>query len=91
MLILTYEYKAIPTAEQIQIIEQTLTVWGKVGNFALRDRKDWINSRKCQIDACSITSEYIIPADAPYQNYYEQANTLTKAWITLPHCNCHTL
>ncbi|MBD0362669.1 MAG: helix-turn-helix domain-containing protein, partial [Coleofasciculus sp. C3-bin4] len=84
MLSLTYEYKAIPTPEQIQMIEHTLTVCRKVWNFALRDRKDWIKSRKCQINACSISKEYIIPADAPYPNYYEQANALTKAKLKFP-------
>ena len=84
MLSLTYEYKAIPTPEQIQMIEHTLTVCRKVWNFALRERKDWINSRKCQINACSISGEYIIPADAPYPNYYEQANALSKAKLEFP-------
>lgn len=79
MLTLTYEYKTIPTDEQIQLIEHTLIVCRKVWNFALRERKDWLNSRKCPVNACSITSEYIIPADAPYPNYYEQANSLTLA------------
>ena len=84
MLSLTYEYKAIPTPEQIQMIEHTLTVCRKVWNFALRDRKDWIKSRKCQINACSISKEYIIPADAPYPNYYQQANALTLAKLKFP-------
>ncbi|MEW6496574.1 MAG: transposase [Cyanobacteriota bacterium] len=84
MLSLTYEYKAIPTPEQVQMMEHTLTVCRKVWNFALRERKDWLNSRKCQINACSISGEYIIPADAPYPNYYEQANALTKAKLEFP-------
>ena len=84
MLTLTYEFKAIPTSEQIQMIEHTLTVCRKVWNFALRERKDWINSRKCQINACSVSCEYIIPADAPYPNYYEQANSLTRAKAEFP-------
>lgn len=79
MLTLTYEYKAAPTDEQIQLIEHTLTVCRKVWNFALRERKDWLNSRRCQVNACSIISEYIIPADAAYPNYYEQAKSLTLA------------
>lgn len=45
VLTLTYEYKAAPTKKQIQMIEHTLTVCRKVGNFALRERKDWLNSR----------------------------------------------
>lgn len=84
VLSLTYEYKAIPTPEQVQLIEHTLTVCRKVWNFALRERKDWLNSRKCHTLACSITCEYIIPADAPYPNYYEQANALTKAKLDFP-------
>ncbi|MBD1924798.1 transposase [Trichocoleus sp. FACHB-90] len=84
MLSLTYEYKAIPTPGQVQIIEHTLNVCRQIWNFALRERKDWINSRKCQINACSITSEYIVPADAIYPNYYEQANALTKAKLEFP-------
>ncbi|HAG82745.1 MAG TPA: transposase [Cyanobacteria bacterium UBA12227] len=79
MVSLTYEYKAVPTPEQVQIIEHTLTVCRKVWNFALRERKDWINSRKCQINACSIISEYIIPADAPRPTYAQQCQTLTAA------------
>jgi putative transposase len=66
VLTLTYEYKARPTDEQIQLIEHTLDVCRKVWNFALRERKDWINSRKCPINACSIMSEYIISADKSY-------------------------
>ncbi|MEI2582283.1 RNA-guided endonuclease InsQ/TnpB family protein [Scytonema sp. PRP1] len=84
MLSLTYEYKAMPTNEQIQQIEHTLTVCRKVWNFALRERKDWLNSRKCPINACSIVSEYITPASAPYPNYYEQANSLTRAKAEFP-------
>lgn len=84
MLTLTYEYKAVPTDEQIQLIEHTLTVCRKVWNFALRERKDWLNSRKCPVNACSIHSEYIIPVDAPYPNYYEQANSLTRAKVAFP-------
>jgi len=79
VLNLTFEYKANPTPEQVQMIEHTLTVCRKVWNFALRERKDWINSRKCQINACSISGEYIIPADAPYPNYAQQCKSLTKA------------
>ena len=50
-----------------------------VYNYALLERRDWINSRKCQVNACSITQEYIIPADKPYPDYYKQQNALTLA------------
>jgi putative transposase len=84
VLTLTYEYKAIPTDEQVQKIEHTLNVCRKVWNFALRERKDWLSSRKCPVNACSTSGEYIIPADQPYPNYYEQANALTRAKNEFP-------
>jgi len=84
LISLTYEYKAIPTREQIQLIEHTLTVCRKVWNFALRERKDWLNSRKCQVNSCSIESEYIIAADAPYPSYAQQCKSLTEAKAKFP-------
>ena len=84
MLNLTYEYKLKPTDKQISEIERTLVICRKVWNYALRERKDWINSRKCPINACSIALEYIVPVDAPYPNYYVQAAGLTKAKELFP-------
>ena len=57
MLTLTYEYKALPSKEQTQLIEHTIDVCPKVWNFALRERKDWYNSRHSPVNACSIVSE----------------------------------
>ncbi|MGK7925972.1 MAG: RNA-guided endonuclease InsQ/TnpB family protein [Spirulina sp.] len=79
MLTVTYEYKLIPTAKQIEIIEHTLIVCRSVWNYALRERKDWLNSRKSSVNACSLEKEYIIPADVPFPNYHYQAKQLTKA------------
>ncbi|MGB7440825.1 MAG: transposase [Coleofasciculaceae cyanobacterium] len=80
MLNLTYAYKINPTPEQVAIIEQTLDVCRQVWNYALRERKDWVNSRKCKVNACSIRSEYIIPADTPYpsKSFQEKALTVAK-------------
>ena len=79
MFTLTYEYKLEPTLEQIAYIEQTLDVCRSVWNFALRQRKDWCESRKSPVNACSIESEYIIAADEPFPNYHRQAKQLTEA------------
>lgn len=76
---MTWEFKLEPSAEQILEIERTLTVCRKVWNYALRERKDWLNSRKCSINACSIFQEYIIPPDALFPNYHIQAKRLTAA------------
>jgi putative transposase len=66
------------------MIEQTLTVCHKVWNFALRERKDWINYRKCPVNGCSITSEYIVPAEVKYANYAAQCKSLTLAKERFP-------
>jgi putative transposase len=79
MLSLTYEFKLIPDQRQTEVIENTLSVCRSVWNFALRERKDWINSRKSPVNACSLEKEYIIPADAPYPGYHRQAKALTAA------------
>lgn len=56
----------------------------RVYNYALAERKDWINSRKCSVNACSIRQEYVIPTDAPYPDYYKQQNSLTLAKEAIP-------
>nr|WP_293104588.1 helix-turn-helix domain-containing protein [Okeania sp. SIO2F4] len=52
MLTLTYEFKLSPSQQQIAIIEDMLAVCRKVWNYALRERKYWINSRKCAVNSC---------------------------------------
>ncbi len=84
MLTLTYQYKLITTPQQSDEIEWILSVCRQVWNYALGQRKDWLNSRKCQVNACSIEKEYIIPPDAPYPNYNHQAKQLTEAKKTNP-------
>jgi putative transposase len=88
MLTLTYEYKLIPNKQQVRVIENTLDVCRSVWNYALRERKDWLTSRKSPVNACSLKQEYIIPADVPYPNYHNQAKALTEAkktkdWLSL--------
>jgi len=85
MLILTYEYKLAPTPEQIKTFDNWLEICRSVWNFALRERKDWVNSRKCDINFCSILSEYIIPADAKRPTYASQCKGLTAAKKKYPH------
>ncbi|WP_232228531.1 hypothetical protein [Lyngbya sp. PCC 8106] len=36
-------------------------------NYALREIKDWCNSRKCLIDRCSIEKEYILPVEKKFR------------------------
>jgi putative transposase len=76
---LTYEFKLKPTAKQVAIFEDWLEQCRKVYNYALAERKDWYKSRSCQINACSLQSEYIIPADAKRPTYASQCRSLTLA------------
>lgn len=85
-----YEYKLKPSSQQVKTFEAWLSVCKKVYNFALRERKDWVNSRKSAVNACSLISEYILPADVPRPTYYSQCKSLTSAKknideLTLPH------
>ncbi|MBE9031233.1 transposase [filamentous cyanobacterium LEGE 11480] len=79
MLNMTWEFKLEPTSAQVSEIERTLMVCRKVWNFALCERKDWLNSRKSPINACSIDREYIMSVDEPFPNYHVQAKRLTVA------------
>ena len=79
MITLTYEYKLKPTKQQTEQIDHDLEVCRRVWNYALRERKDWIASRKCPVNACSLRSEYIIPADEPYPSFKLQCKRLTEA------------
>ncbi|WP_365973848.1 transposase [Moorena sp. SIO4G3] len=84
MLTLNYEYKLVPTKKQTAIIEDMLAVCRKVWNYALRERKDWHESKRCSINYCSLQKEYIISANEPYPSYHLQAANLTKAKKTNP-------
>lgn len=84
MLTLTYRYRIYPDLQQQLQMIAWLESCRKVYNYALRERKDWINSRKCSVNACSLQSEYIIPADTPYPDYYRQKKALTEAKKTNP-------
>ncbi len=79
MLTLTYEFKLKPTAEQVSIFESWLIACRKVYNYGLAERKAWVNSRKCEINACSVEQEYIIPADTKRPSYFGQCKALTQA------------
>lgn len=79
MIVINWEYKLLPTPEQKEYIEQTLDICRSVWNYNLRELKDYLNSKSCRIDSCSLRREYIIPADAPFPNYYHQAKQLVAA------------
>lgn len=81
---LTYEYRIYPSEPQVQKLTEWLETCRKVYNYALAERRDWIKSRKCDLNACSLRGEYIIPTDAPKPTYYQQKRNLTAARKELP-------
>ncbi|NES93135.1 helix-turn-helix domain-containing protein, partial [Okeania sp. SIO2B9] len=66
MITLTYQYKLKPSKQQETEINQILDVCRTVYNYALRERKDWLSSRKVAINSCSILTEYIITNTIQY-------------------------
>ena len=78
MFNLTYNYKLQPTKKQIEVIEHNLSVCKSVWNHALYVRKLWYNSRSCEINKCSLHSEYIVEP-FEYPTYHNQSASLTKA------------
>jgi putative transposase len=56
----------------------------RVYNYALAERRDWIASRKCAVNACNVRQEYIVSADTLYPDYYKQQNALSLAKKDLP-------
>lgn len=79
MLNLNYTYRIFPDAEQMEKLIEWLEICRSSYNYALRELKDWLASRKCQIDRCSLESEYIMAADYPFPGYHQQQNNLPKA------------
>ncbi len=84
MFCLTYEFRLKPTQQQQEIFEDWLETTRRVYNYALAERKDWYHSRSCQVDACRLKAEYIIPADASRPNFASQCKSLTQARKALP-------
>ncbi len=84
MFTLTYEFKLKPTSAQVVIFEDWLEQCRQVYNYALAERKDWFKSRSCQINACSLHFEYIIPADKGRPTYASQCKGLTEARAKIP-------
>ncbi len=84
MFNLTWGFKWKPTATQIAVFEDSLEQCHKVYNSAWKECKDWYNSRKCQINSYSKSSEYIITADGPLPTYSSQCKALTTYRKTSP-------
>ncbi len=83
-MILNYVYRIYPDAKQEESLNEWLDICRASYNYALRELKDWIASRKCAIDRCSLESEYIMSADYPFPGYHQQQNNLPLAKKEFP-------
>ena len=84
MFNLIYEFKLKPNNAQIAIFKEWLEQCRRVYNYALSERKDWVNSRKSPMNACSIKHEYIISSAQPAPTYRSQCESLTVARKNIP-------
>jgi putative transposase len=82
-MLLTYQYKLNPTAEQSSLMQD----WGELlrrhWNYALGQRLDWLRSTRSPMNRCRIVSEAIgeIPAKV---DYYTQASQLHQTKELFP-------
>ncbi|NEO64895.1 MAG: transposase [Moorea sp. SIO4G2] len=81
---MNYTYRIYPDVAQQQLMLSWLETCRRLYNRCLRDLKDWINSRKCPVDRCSINREYIMSTDIPFPGYIEQKRQLTQWKKTEP-------
>lgn len=85
MLTLNYSYRIYPNLEQEKQLDSWLEICRSVYNYGLREIKDWLNSRSCQIERCSLEREYIMTADYPFPEYHKQQDSLPDAKKQFPH------
>ncbi len=84
MLTMNFRYRIYPDATQQDTLFGWMEVSRGVYNYALREIKDWFNSRKCLVDRCSIVQEYILPADLKFPSEVNQLNALPDAKREFP-------
>ncbi|HAJ58861.1 MAG TPA: transposase, partial [Cyanobacteria bacterium UBA8543] len=84
MLTLTHRYRIYPNITQEQQFIEWMEVCRGAYNYALREIKDWCDSRKCLIDRCSLEKEYILPPDLKFPGEIQQLNNLPKAKKDFP-------
>ncbi len=84
MLTLNYRYRIYPDATQEQVLIEWMEICRGAYNYALREIKDWCDSRKCSIDRCSLEKEYILPTSSPFPTEVNQLNNLPKAKKEFP-------
>ena len=84
MLTMNYGYRIYPDITQQQHLTEWMETCRVAYNYGLREIKDWIFSRKCAVDRCSLVHEYIIPADKRFPYEVDQLNVLPQAKKIFP-------
>ncbi|HEY9635100.1 MAG TPA: RNA-guided endonuclease TnpB family protein [Coleofasciculaceae cyanobacterium] len=84
MLTLTYRYRIYPDATQQQQFIEWMEVCRSAHNYALREIKDWCDSRKCVVDRCSLEKEYILSPEFKFPGEVQQLNNLPRAKKEFP-------
>ncbi|MFB2975661.1 helix-turn-helix domain-containing protein [Microseira sp. BLCC-F43] len=82
-MLITYQFKIQPNAEQILQMENWLELLRRHYNYALGQRLDWLNRTRCQLDRCSIVSCPI--GEIPDRvDYYSQQSALKETKVLFP-------
>jgi putative transposase len=84
MLTFNYRYRIYPDAAQQQTLIEWMEICRGAFNYALREIKDWCNSRKCLVDRCSIEKEYILSGELKFPGEVNQLNNLPRAKKEFP-------
>jgi putative transposase len=87
MLTLNYQYRIYPDASQEQQMLEWLETLRISYNYALREVKDWLASRKSPWDRCYLNGPkvcYILPASEPFPGEQIQQKNLAKAKKDFP-------
>ncbi len=84
MLTITYRYRIYPSATQEQQLIEWMEICRGAYNYALREIKDWCDSRKGLVDRCSLEKEYILSPELRFPGELQQLNNLPKAKEEFP-------
>jgi putative transposase len=84
VITLTHRYQVYPDAVQEQMLIEWMEICRNAFNYALREIKDWCDSRKCLVDRCSLEKEYIISPELKFPGEVYQLNNLPKAKKEFP-------
>ncbi len=84
MITLTHRYRIYPDAIQEQLLIEWLEICRGAFNYALREIKDWCDSRKCLVDRCSLEKEYILSPGLKFPGEVYQLNNLPRAKKEFP-------